>query len=147
MVFYNPISFSINSTPVIVYPCPGVEMIFNRKEKGCIEKYITELYFENNIHANGEYNIIILWNEDEEVMVDLWIFDRIESWGSGPLVDVKIFRDKKIDLNTGVSAGDGLVLLGMEEQHRWTTQSLKEYLRGKRPKLPKRISANEEFYF
>lgn len=145
-MFYNPISTNISSTPVIVYPCPGIETIFDRNEKGSIEKYLTELYSENALKENGQYNIIILWNEGKDTMADLWIFDKLESWGSGPLVDVKVFRNKNPDKNTGVSAGDGLVLLGIEEQHRWTKGSLKDYLEDPRPKLPERISKGEDFY-
>ena len=148
MVFYNPLKLTIQETPIIVYPCDGVESIFNRKEKGIIEEYLSKLYEQNKISFTnlGQYNIIILWNEGNDVMTDIWIYDKIESWGSGPLVDVKIFRNFNIEKNSGVSAGDGLILLGKEEEHRRTKNSLKEYIGGDRPKLLDGIINGEDFY-
>ncbi len=145
-MFFNPIVKILGETPAIVYPCPGIEKFFDRKEKGCIEKYLQELYTENRLYEKGEYNIIILWNDANDIMADVWIYDKIESWGSGPLVDVKIFRSGKQDNSSGVSAGNGLVLLGLEEQHRWKSKSLHDYIEGPRPKLPDKIRVGKNFY-
>ncbi|MBU3905252.1 MAG: hypothetical protein KJ906_03835 [Nanoarchaeota archaeon] len=145
-MFFKPIVITINETPTIIYPCPGIEKVFNKEDKVCIEKYLQELYDKNNLNKNGKYNIIVLWNDDKDIMVDLWIYDKIESWGSGPLVDVKIFRNAVLDMSTGVSAGNGLVLLGLEEQQRWQSKSLEDYLKGSRPKLPDQINAKKSFY-
>lgn len=146
IMFFNPIVTKLNETPAIIYPCFGIEKFFDKKNKGCIEKFLQELYDKNNLCRNGEYNILILWNEKKDIIVDLWVFDKIESWGSGPLVDVKIFRNQKPDNKSGVSAGNGLVLLGLEEQHRWSIKSLDEYINGTRPKLPAKISVRKNFY-
>ena len=97
---------------------------------------------------------MILWNEasddksttSRDVMTDVWIFDKIESWGSGPLVDVKIFRNTKLEIGIGVSAGDGLLMLGREEEVRRNSKSLDEYLYGKRAELPEDIVTEENFY-
>ncbi|MCK5044412.1 hypothetical protein KAR26_01615 [Candidatus Parcubacteria bacterium] len=147
MPFYNPIKLTIQETPVLVYPCGGVEALLSREEKGIIERYILKLYAENkNILASlGEYNIIILWNEGKDVMADIWIYDKLESWGSGPLVDVKIFRNFNIEKNIGVSAGDGLILLGKEEEHRRSKNSLAEYINGDRPELLEDMVLKEDF--
>jgi hypothetical protein len=136
-MFYNSITLRIGRIPVIVYPCKGIEALFNKK--GSVEKHLRELYEKNSLNA-GEYNIIILWNEGKDIMADVWVFDKTASWGSGPLVDVRIFRNSMPDNKSGVSAGDGLVLLGLEEQQRWKSKSLDEYINGKRPKLPKKIA-------
>jgi len=135
-------------TPVIIYPNLGLEEVFNRTQKNCIEDYIQELYDKNDSISSelGEYNILIVWNEGKNRMVDLWIFDKIESWGSGPLVDVKIFRDQKFETNIGVSAGNGLVMLGREEELRRSKTTLNDYINGERPVLPKGINPTESFY-
>lgn len=145
-MFFNPIVTKVKSVPVIIYPCPGIEKFFNRKQKGCLEKYVEKVYQKNNLQKKGKYNIIILWNDGNDVIVDMWIYDKIDSWGSGPLVDVKIFRNGIPDNSSGVSAGNGLVLLGVEEQHRWDSNSLQDYLKGPRPKLPKKICVGKSFY-
>ena len=146
MPFYNPIKLTIQGTPILVYPCKGVESIFAR-EKGVIKKHILKLYAENKdiLSSLGEYNIIILWNEGKDITTDVWIYDKLKSWGSGPLVDVKIFRNFNIEKNIGVSAGDGLILLGREEEYRRTKNSLTEYINGDRPELLKDIVLKEDF--
>jgi hypothetical protein len=146
MVFFKPISIEVNSTPIIVYSCPGIETVLSNKDVNSIKNYIQDLFNINNLKNNGKYNVVILWNDKKEIMVDLWVYDKIESWGSGPLVDVKIFKNKKQITNMGVSAGNGLVLLGIEEQHRWTKKSLTEYLTDKRPNLPEQIDFKKSFY-
>ena len=146
MPFYNPIKHQIESVPLIIYPCTGLETVFDNKKRGCLENHVSELYKQNNLSNMGQYNILILWNDGEDAMTDVWIYSRLESWGSGPLVDAKIFKNFERETNIGISAGDGLVLLGLEEQHRWKTNSLGRYLRGSRPKLPSKISIGQSFY-
>ncbi|MBI4019888.1 MAG: hypothetical protein HY367_01035 [Candidatus Aenigmarchaeota archaeon] len=145
MVFYNPISMKVGVTPVIIYPSKGLEEVLDRRDKGCIERHVKELYERNETLHKAEYNIDILWNSHNDVMADVWIYDKVEEWGSGPLVDVRIYRNFARDTSSGVSAGNGLVILGLEEQHRWAT-SLEEYIEGERPNLPERISLGKGFY-
>ena len=137
-MFYKPITIELSST-FIVYPCPGVEKLIPRSK---ISEHIKKV--DSKIEKKGEYQIVILWDENNNIMTDVWIYDKIESWGSGPLVDVKIFRDYEEEKNIGVGAGNGMVLLGIEEQHRWTCKNLQEYLKT-RPQLPEKITANKEY--
>lgn len=146
--FYYPKTITLNGIPVIIYPCTGLEKVFNRSEKHCLEDFVSQLYTKNKnlLHEKGQYNIVILWNDGNDRMADVWIYDKIESWGSGPLVDVKIFRNYQQETNIGVSAGDGLIMLGKEEEHRRTKASLDDYVKGDRPKLLAEIAPQEEFY-
>lgn len=153
--FYKPFTTQISDNPVIVYPCVGVEKVLSRNEPKSINAHLTKLYSVNSeiLHV-GAYHIVILWDEasdDKEaqsidVMSDVWIFDKVDSWGSGPLVDVKIFRNLNLETGIGVSAGDGLLMLGREEELRRTATSLGEYLNGERAVLPEDIQAIEAFY-
>ena len=106
-MFFDPILAGFGPVPIIIYPCPGIEKSFDRKQRGCLERYVQRLYRKNGLRKNGEYNIVILWNDGNDVMADVWVYDKTESWGSGPLVDVKIFRNGAPDSSTGVSAGNG----------------------------------------
>lgn len=153
--FYKPYTTKINEKPVIVYPCVGLEKVLDRSQSHSIEKHLEELYSANNeLLKPGEYHIIILWDESSDdknansidVMSDVWIFDKLDSWGSGPLVDVKIFRNMALETGIGVSAGDGLLMLGREEEVRRTAKSLDGYLNGVRAKLPEDITLKEDFY-
>ena len=147
MVFYKPLSLEISSIPIIVYPCKDLEKIMSRLKPDAIKSHLEQLYdsCKDEIAGKGEYHIIILWDDGPDIMTDVWIFSKVDSWGSGPLVDAKIFRNKNKVLDIGVSAGNGLVMLGKEEEHRRTKNSLKEYIEEPRPKLPEFMSINKDF--
>lgn len=153
--FYKPFTLQIKNKSVIVYPCVGLEKILSRENSLSIQQHLDNLYTSNSDTLSiGTYHIVILWDEASDdptaqpldAMTDVWIFDKIDSWGSGPLVDVKIFRDKNLETSIGVSAGDGLLMLGREEESRRTAKSLEEYLREKRAVLPEDIAPKEDFY-
>lgn len=152
--FYKPFTTSINKKPVVVYPCVGLEKILDRNEENSIKNHLKTLYSKNGeLLTPGEYHIVILWDEASDdknansidVMSDVWIFDKLDSWGSGPLVDVKIFRNMELETGIGVSAGDGLLMLGREEEVRRNSKSLNDYLNGDRAKLPEDIAPVEKF--
>jgi len=148
--FFDPITIQIGTIPIIVYPCSGLETVFERTEDYCLEKHIEDIYKQNNELKKGEYHIIILWNDDKDKMSDVWIFDNVECLGSGPLVDVKICRNFERETRIGVSAGDGLILLGreteLEEKLRKSNKGVKDYIKSKRPALPDDIKPIEAFY-
>lgn len=148
--FYFPKTIKINNIPIIVYPCTGLEKVFNRNTPNCLEDHIQSIYKNNKDLNVGEYHIIIMWNDGQDKMSDIWIFDKIESWGSGPLIDVKIFRNLSRELNIGVSAGDGLIMLGreteLEERLRKSNKGLEDYIKSERAQLPDDIKPVEEFY-
>lgn len=152
--FYKPFTTKINEKPVVVYPCSGLEKVLDRKNENSIRDHLEELYSKNTkLLSPGEYHIVILWDEASDdanassidVMSDVWIFDKLDSWGSGPLVDVKIFRNTELETGIGVSAGDGLLMLGREEEVRRSSKSLEDYLNGERATLPKDITPVDEF--
>lgn len=144
--FYFPKNIVINNIPVIIYPCIGVEKIYNRSDKEVLVNHLNDLYKKNSSTLNtGNYHIVILWEYEGDRMTDVWIFGEPESWNSGPLVDVKIFRNFDIETNIGVSAGDGLVMLGAEELKRRSVSDFKDYIYGNRADLPDDISPKEEF--
>lgn len=151
--FYKAFIKKVSEIPVIVYPCMGLETVVNRGKEN-IGKHLESLYSkQERLLSRGEYHIVILWDEitddkesnSHDVMTDVWIFDKLDSWGSGPLVDVKIFRNYELETSIGVSAGDGLLMLGREEELRRNSNSLRDYLTGSRATLPKDIEPTEEF--
>ncbi len=153
--FYKPFTTIVTDKSLIVYPCLGLEKILDRTDKHSIQNHLENLYSSNkSVFKVGAYHIIILWDESSDdkeansidIMTDVWIFDKIDSWGSGPLVDAKIFRNMNLETGIGISAGDGLVMLGREEELRRTAKSLTEYLNGDRATLPEDIMPKEEFY-
>ena len=154
MVFYNPFMLKLGVTPTIVYPSKGVEAVFDRKDKGCIERFLAGLYDLNKglISQDTEYLLSMLWTEDDtNRMTDLWIFRKSETYGFGPLVDVKVFKGLEPytpnpERVEGIGSGNTIVLLAAEENHRVSVGNLKEYLSGTRPELPERIRLDQDFY-
>ena len=144
-MFYNPQFLKINGTQIIIYPSKDLEKVLDRNKQDSVKNHLKSLYYANNFPADSEYHIVILWNEGEDVMSDIWIFTKIKSWGSGPLVDVRVFRGMKREYSIGVSAGNGLVMLGREEEHRKKKKSLTAYFKDPRPKLPSYLALNEDF--
>ncbi len=148
--FYFPFQLTVDTIPLIVYPCMGVEQIFDRSVKGLLENHIRSVYAANKSLRKGQYHILILWNNEGEIMTDVWIFDKIESWGSGPLIDIIVFRNLAPDVTIGQSAGDGVIMIGRETEReellRKSGKTLHEYLTNERPTLPEDIAPEEDFY-
>lgn len=148
--FYFPRHITVDDRPIIIYPCMGLEKVFDRNKRECLEKHIRDIYGKHAELLIGQYHIVIMWNDGTDRMCDVWIFDKIESWGSGPFVDVKIFRNLEREESIGVSAGDGLIMLGreteLEERLRKSGKKLAEYILGERAHLPNDIKPIEDFY-
>ncbi len=148
--FYFPFRMTVDNIPLIVYPCVGIETIFDRTIPDLLEGQVRKVYAHNKALIRGQYHILILWNNDGEIMTDVWIFDKIESWGSGPLIDIKVFRNVAPEVTIGLSAGDGVIMIGRETEQeellRKSGKSLHEYLTNARPELPIEIAPQEEFY-
>lgn len=146
MPFYKPVVKEVINVVSIVYPLTGIETVVNRKDQKSIENHLLALYESNPNLRRGIYHIIILWTEGQDIMTDVWIFNESESWSSGPIVDVMNYKGMQEVLDIGVTAGDGLMMLGFEETFRRTRPSIMKYLSGPRPELPDVISNGQEFY-
>lgn len=93
--------------------------------QGCAEKL-----------AAADYAICFAWRDGTDFMVDMWTFSGTDTWGSGPLADVAIFREGKPDGASGVGSGNSLLVLGLEETLRRQSIGIEAYLRSTRPSLP-----------
>jgi hypothetical protein len=147
MAFYNPITEDISGIPIIIYPEKNLETVLSQQDNTSIHNYLETLYLKNEdllLKENFKYQIIILWSDSDEIYADIWIY-QIQDWKFSPLVDVKTFKGLELIIGDGITAGDGLMMLGREEEHRLTTNSLEEYL-NTRPELPKAITLKENFY-
>lgn len=126
MVFYNPFTMELGSIPAIVYPSKGAEAVFDRKDKGCVKKYLRGLWdlHKGILSHDTEYAISILWNEGQNKMVDLWLNRKVEEYGFGPLVEVRVFRNfdaylPQPNAEEGHSCGNAIACL---EQKKITEQ-------------------------
>lgn len=158
MAFYRPIIIEISAgdkeIPVILYPDTQISKIVDRKKHRVIEDHIMRVYEENKNRFStlGKYNIDILWKDGNDLMTDVWVYDKITEWNeqqadSGPLVDAEYtFRNLERDTKSGIGAGLGMMISGMEDVQRRKAEQklgknssvndiLKEYIYGSRPEL------------
>jgi len=129
--FYKPVILNLNNRFQIVYPMKGVEDVLGRDiEK--MEEYLMKMGEATGYLKDCEYSIVILWNDGNDIMTDLWIFKGMESIDSGYLIDCRTFRNLKEIHEEGITASDGLMILGkeceLEELNRKNGGSIEEYI-------------------
>ena len=79
--------------------------------------------------ANGfDYMLMILWGNDGSNMVDCFGYGGMSEWPGNPDVDGWLYRSGVLVRDMPITCGDGLILLGREEEYRRTTSSLREYI-------------------
>lgn len=159
MAFYRPkLVFPLDWTgaeiPVIVYPDVKISEIFDRRRHGVIEEHISNVYRKNKdrFKTLGQYNIDILWADEGDPMLDIWVMDKVKEWDeqqtdSGALVEAEYtFRNLEEDKTKGIGAGLGMMVIAMEEVQRRRVEQklgkdssievlLRKYIYGVRPGL------------
>jgi|GEM_PF-2053249 len=148
--FYKPFSDTIKKVPVILYPMMGTEDVFDRTKHWVIQDQVQRLLEKHPTLQECTFQIIILW-KDAVVMTDIWLFRQLESEDAGFTIDCKTFKGFKEITGNGITASDGLIMLGreteLEEEIRKSGQPLIEkYVFGKRPDLPGELNPTEPFY-
>ena len=147
--FYIPKVMVVRETPVIVYPCEGVEELLSREDPESVSRHLEELYERNNLFRNGRFNIDILWADKlpmgkEDLMTDVWKYTQLELGGSGALVDEQTYRGFVRDIESGTSAEFGLSMLGREAEFRILCLNLGVYLT-MRPMLHPQTTNKQNF--
>ncbi|MFA5953599.1 MAG: hypothetical protein WC812_03325 [Candidatus Pacearchaeota archaeon] len=104
------------------------------------ENYPTEndsLHYLMNCIANnrkevekGDYFISILWsNSKKEKLMDFFRYSGVkENWESNPDISPWVVNNGIWRKNQSITCGDGIILLGREEEYRRCTKNLNEYL-------------------
>lgn len=81
---------------------------------------------------NYSWVIALLGAKHEEPFVELFVYSGIhyiQEWPGNPSVDYAQFLSGRFEEKPhGLTSGDGLLVLGREEQHRRTMSSLENYL-------------------
>lgn len=153
MPFYKPLKIEVRKildvqkTTVIIYPHGDLGSVIDRNERGAIENYVSKLYGLNKLNGLkklGQYNIAIIWNKGQDIMINIWKYYENESGGSEPLKDVKTCEGLFIKPNSNECAKDSFKLLKIEDKHR-VNNTLEDYIKN-RPKLPSNLTTGERFY-
>ena len=135
MSFYISTKIKLNNKSIILYPEIGIEKIVGNKPE-IISNHLSRLYRSNTEVLNkGDYHIIILWHDQKDMMTDIWIHTLSSGLEEYSTIDVVNFRNEKRYFDQGITSGDGLILLGAEEEKRRKSNSLDEYLNNREIKL------------
>lgn len=145
--FYKNLNYFINGLQIIVWPDVGAKESYRGLSEKQIGEYIKNIILSDKSYKDSTYIIAFIWSLNGEKMVDIWKFnDNHVDDRSGPLGDVKVYREGKLCDNLGLASGNTLLVLGYEEKLRRQSKDLKSYLNGPSPRLPLEIMNEKDFF-
>lgn len=145
--FYNSIDLFIDGKQIIVYPDIEAGQSYRQFQASDLQNYLTKIIStDQEFFSDMNYGITFLWSLDGEKMVDFWKFNaNYVDDRSGPLADVRIYRESKSTTDLGTASGNTLLVLGIEEKLRRKYKTIVDYLNGPAPKLPVGMQINHSF--
>jgi hypothetical protein len=147
--YYNQIDYKVFNKPLIIYPDSGAKTAYKDETKESLCKDISKIIIDNSdFYKNYDYLIGFIWSDDgKSKMIDLWMFssNHVDD-RSGPLGDVKVFKNGNICNMDGLVSGNTLIILGYEERLRRQSGSLTNYLKQVPPKLPFEMMNGRDFF-
>ncbi|MFH1838037.1 MAG: hypothetical protein ABH808_00860 [Candidatus Kuenenbacteria bacterium] len=145
--FYNNLNYFVNDKQVIVWPDADAKKAYKDFSKEQLGKYIKNIILLDKYYDDFAYIIAFIWSLDREKMIDIWKFNNNHvDDRSGPLSDVRVYKEGKLCNKLGLASGNTLLVLGYEEKTRRQSKDLKSYLKDSRPKLPLEIMNNKDFF-
>lgn len=145
--FYNNLNYFINDLQIIVWPDIDAKESYKGFSEKQLGEYIRNIILSDKYYDNATYIIAFIWSLNGEKMIDMWKFnDNNVDDRSGPLGDVRVYRERKLCDKLGLASGNTLLVLGYEEKLRRQSKDLKSYLKGPVPKLPLEIMNGKSFF-
>jgi hypothetical protein len=145
--FYNNLTYKIGSAQIIVWPDADADQSFGQMSKEEIGIYIQDVIKTEKEWDKTSYFIVFLWAYNGERMMDIWSFtnNHVDD-RSGPLSQVRIYREGMRCEDLGMASGNTLLVLGHEEKMRRQSKSIQDYLDGPTPKFPLEIMNGKDFF-
>ncbi len=129
--FYAPFTTYIEGKPIIVYPARDenpLDSVLSRNDPVAIHNHLKQLVASwARLFHSADYYIVVVWTIQQVVMTDVWFYSLENFTPSGPLVDVRSFRGMNLSPDSGIAAGDSLVVLGREEEYRRRCETFAKY--------------------
>ena len=121
------------STPSRLYVhTSGAELYEDESPRAQME-YFINLVERNPGFLGSSLLVGIVWGDVErrQRVADVFAFDCTDSdWSFNPEIDSYVFRSSDLDVDSPVTCGDGLIVLGAEEQFRRSCKNLHAYMSG-----------------
>lgn len=145
--FYNNLNFWIDGRQMIVWPDADAKKSYGTMTEGEIGTYIQATIRQDPDWQAASYFIVFMWSYETDRMLDIWFFtnNHVDD-RSGPLGNVRIFREGKRCDDLGMASGNTLLVLGHEEKMRRQSKNLQNYLDGPPPTLPLEIMNGKDFF-
>lgn len=145
--FYNDLNYFIGDLQVIVWPDADAKESYKGFSEKQLEEYLKNIILSDSYYNDATYIIAFIWSFKGEKMADLWKFNNNHvDDRSGPLGNVKVYREGKSCNDLGLASGNTLLVLGYEEKLRRQSKDLESYLDGPAPKLPLEILNGKDFF-
>ncbi|MBP9691557.1 hypothetical protein KBD81_05770 [Candidatus Woesebacteria bacterium] len=145
--FYNSIDLFINGIQIIVWPDAEAKNAYGAFDIKQLETFMHSIISQDNYYRDASYIICFIWAMEGKKMVDVWKFvDNYVDDRSGPLGDVRVYKEGTISTDAGLASGNTLLVLGYEEKLRRQSKDLKDYLGGPIPRLPLEIMNGMDFF-
>lgn len=145
--YYKNLNYFINDLQIIVWPDVDAKVSYKSFSKLQLRKYIKNIILSDKYYNDSSYIIAFIWSLDGEKMIDMWKFnDNHIDDRSGPLGDVRVYREGKLCNDIGLASGNTLLILGYEEKLRRQLKDLKSYLNGPVRKLPLELMNGKDFF-
>jgi len=131
MRFKAYINIPDNSPPVRAWVHEAGNEIYGVLETGLTEarhylRHCLELHKENL--AQFQYVLAAIWGEETDKVIDVFGFKDINDWPGNPDVQPWIIRNGLWRREDSATCGDGIILLGQEEEYRRVCGSLDDYM-------------------
>lgn len=145
--FYNDLNYFIGDLQVIVWPDVEAKESYKGFSEKQLEEYLKNIILSDSYYNDATYVIAFIWSFKGEKMADLWKFNNNHvDDRSGPLGNVKVYREGRLCNDLGLASGNTLLVLGYEERLRRQSKDLQSYLDGPTPKLPLEILNGKDFF-
>lgn len=145
--FYKSFDHSIGDKQVIIWPDAEAANAYGEMSQQEISQYLENIITSDKFFEDATYIIIFIWSMDGERVSDIWKFSKNNvDDRSGPLSDVRVYKEGKICEKLGLASGNTLIVLGYEEKLRRQSEDLNSYLAGPPPTLPLEVVNGRDFF-
>lgn len=145
--FYKDLNFFVDDLQIIVWPDADAKIAYKGMTEKELEEYVLSIIKPDPYYNDSSYIIMFIWSLEGDRMIDVWKFkENYVDTRSGPLGDVRVYREGKICKDLELASGNTLLVLGYEEKLRRQSKDLKSYLDGPVPILPLEIANGRNFF-
>lgn len=145
--FFNDVDYIYDDLQIIVWPDAEAQNAYWHISRNELGHYLNNIISSDDYFQDATYIIVFIWSLNGERMADIWKFmENSVDDRSGPLSDMRVYKEWKTCSNIWLASGNTLLVLGHEEKLRRQSKNIQEYLNGPRPNLPLEVMNGQDFF-